>query len=110
MTKVLFLIMSGDEKCDLGIRVAYTSMKNNRYEDTKVLFFGPAQERVTKLSGDIKQMFDELIKADVVDSACVGIAEAKGIKPQLTQLGLRLSNFGERLSYFVNQGYQIITF
>lgn len=36
MTKVLFLIMSGDEKFELAMRMAYNSAKNKRYEDVKV--------------------------------------------------------------------------
>jgi len=46
MTKVLFLIMSDDTKFDLGIRISYNSFKNKRYDEMRVLFFGPSQKKI----------------------------------------------------------------
>lgn len=36
--KVVFLVMSGDEKLGLALRMAYNSIKNKRYDDLKLLF------------------------------------------------------------------------
>lgn len=110
MAKVLFLIMSGDEKFDLAMRMAYNSVKNKRYEDVKVIYFGPSQKKLTQLDGDMKNMFQELLQNKIVDSACIGIAQAMNIKPHLENLGVSLMPAGERVSYYVNQGYEVITF
>ncbi|EZQ11395.1 hypothetical protein CM19_01575 [Candidatus Acidianus copahuensis] len=109
MAKTLFLIMSGDEKADLAIRMAYSSAKNKRYEDVKVLFFGPSQKRLTQLEGDIKKMFQELLDMKAVDSACVGIADNLKIRPDLEKMGVPLMPAGERVALYVNQGYEVIT-
>lgn len=110
MTKVLFLIMSDDTKFDLGIRISYNSFKNKLYDETKVLFFGPSQKRLTQLDGDIKSMFDELLKNKIVDSACIGVAENMKIKPNLESLGISLMPAGQRVAHFVREGYEIISF
>jgi hypothetical protein len=55
-------------------------------------------------------MVQELIQNRVVDSACVGVAQAMNIKPQLENMGVSLMPAGERVAYYVNQGYEVITF
>jgi Uncharacterized protein conserved in archaea len=47
--KALFVIMSGDEKMDLALTLAARSLDARRYEDLKVVFFGPSQERLLRL-------------------------------------------------------------
>jgi len=108
--KVVFLVMSGDDKLGLAIRMAYNSVKNKRYEDLKVLFFGQSQKAITTLQGDMRNMLQELIQNHVVDSACVGVAENMGIKDTLLNMGVRLTPMGETLSKYVNEGYEVITF
>ncbi|PSN84094.1 hypothetical protein B9Q01_02400 [Candidatus Marsarchaeota G1 archaeon OSP_D] len=113
MAKVLFLIISGKEapqKAELGIIVAARSVLAKRYEDLKVIFFGPSQEYITKLSGQAKEHFEILLKNRAIDSACVNIAQNMGIKPELEALGVELLPAGERIAHYVNQGYQVITF
>ncbi|MBP1357260.1 MAG: DsrE family protein [Sulfolobus sp.] len=110
MAKVLFLITSGDDKFDLGFVMAYNSFKNKRYDDIKIIFFGPSQKKLTQLSGDQENMFKELLQNKVVDSACIRVANRMNIKPDLEKLGVNLMPVGERVSYYVNQGYEVITF
>ncbi|EWG06742.1 MAG: hypothetical protein ASUL_07989 [Candidatus Aramenus sulfurataquae] len=110
MAKALFLIMSGDEKFDLAMRMAYNSFKNKRFEDIKVIYFGPSQKRLTTLEGEMKNMFQEMLQNKVVDSACVGVAQSMNIKSSLERLGVSLLPSGERVSHYVNNGYEVITF
>ncbi len=109
MAKALFLIMSGDEKFEMGMAMAYNSFKNKRYEDIKVIFFGTSQRRLTQLEGKMKDMFQEMLQNKVVDSACVGVAQNMNIKPDLERLGVPLLPAGERVAYYVNNGYEVIT-
>jgi len=109
-SKVVFLIMSSDEKFDLALRMAYNSYKNKRFDDIKIIFFGPSQKRLAEISGEQKNMVDELIKEKVVDSACIRIAEETKIKPHLERMGVNLMPAGERVSFYIRQGYQILTF
>ncbi|PWV37232.1 MAG: hypothetical protein DJ555_03145 [Desulfurococcaceae archaeon] len=110
MVKVLLLIMSGDEKADLGVRFAYRSIENQRFEDLKVIFFGPSQKRILEYSGEMKKMLDELKKRGAVDAACIGVAKDLGIEKPLEDLGLTLVPVGNRIKYFLEKGYQVISF
>ncbi|PSO06871.1 hypothetical protein B9Q04_13840 [Candidatus Marsarchaeota G2 archaeon BE_D] len=113
MAKALFLIISGAEapaKAELGIVAAARSVKAKRYEDLKVIFFGPSQEYLTRLTGTAKEHFEILLKEKAVDSACIAVAERMNITQQLESLGLELLPAGERIAHYVNQGYEVITF
>lgn len=113
MAKALFLIMSGKEasaKADLGIISAARSLSAKRYDDLKVLFFGPSEEYITRLEGAVKEHFDILARNRAIDSACIAVAERAGIKQSLEQMGVSLLPAGERIAYYVNQGYEVISF
>jgi len=111
--KALFFIVAGDdcpERFSVGLTIAARSLINQRYEDLRVLFFGPAEEHLTKITGNDLENYKVLYNGGVIDSACIAIANAKNIKEQLTSMGINLSPTGERLAHFVNSGYQVITF
>lgn len=113
MAKVLFLIVSGEEasaKAEAGIAVASRSLAAKRYDDLKVLFFGPSEKFIAEAEGNTKEMIKQLIDGKAVDSACVFIAERSGIKDKLLSFGLELLPAGERIAHYVNNGYQVITF
>ncbi|BCU69674.1 hypothetical protein [Stygiolobus caldivivus] len=110
MTKTLFLIMSDDVKFDLAMRMAYNSYKSKRFDDMKIIYFGPSQKRLVQLEGELKDMFQELLQNKVIDSACIGVAQNMNIKPHLENMGISLMPAGERVGYYVNQGYEVITF
>ena len=102
--------MSGDEKFDFAMTMAYNTMKAKRHEDFKVIFFGPSQKRLAQLDGKLKDMFQEMLANKAIDSACINVASAMNIKPELEKMGLSLMPAGERVSYYVNQGYEVISF
>ncbi|WP_243670998.1 hypothetical protein [Vulcanisaeta sp. JCM 16161] len=62
MAKVVFLIMSDDVKMDLALTMAANTVDTNRYEDFKVIFWGPAQERLLRLEGPAKDNFEKLLR------------------------------------------------
>ncbi len=111
--KVLFFIITGKEnpeRFSLALTIASRSAMNKRYDDLKVIFYGPAEDYLTSISGQDLENFNYLLKNGHVDSACVNYAAGKNIKDQLTKLGINLQPTGERLAYFVNQGYEVVTF
>ncbi|MFP3346843.1 MAG: hypothetical protein RXR17_05340 [Sulfolobaceae archaeon] len=110
MAKVLFLIMSDDQKFDMGMRMAYNSHLKKRYEDVKVAFFGASQKRLTKLEGETKEMFQKMLEEKVIDSACIGVAKSEGLVEKLTEIGIRLEPMGDRVAYYINNGYEVVTF
>ncbi len=55
-------------------------------------------------------MLDELRKRGVVNAACIGAATDLGIKKDLEDLGLSLVPVGNRIKYFLEKGYQVISF
>ena len=113
MAKVLFLLVTGKEapeRAKLAVMTASRQVKGGRYEDAKVLLYGPSEEYVTTLQGEEKEAFNEMVKTGLVDSACVGVAKMFGIEMRLQEMGVELLRFGERLAFFVNNGYEVITF
>lgn len=110
MTKVLFLIMSDDVKFDLAMTMAANTVGTNRYEDFKVIFWGPSQERLLKLEGQLREFLDKLLKAGAIDSACINYAKNKKIDNELLKLNIKLYPAGERLAYYINNGYQVLVF
>jgi len=106
--KVLFVIMS-DEKMDLALTLAARSLDARRYEDLKVVFFGPSQERLLRLPEPSRQAFEALRSAGAVDSACVNYAKARGIEEELSKV-VKLMPAGERIAHYVNSGYVPMVF
>ncbi|MCL4314913.1 MAG: DsrE family protein [Candidatus Thermoplasmatota archaeon] len=113
MTKVLFLLISGKEapeRANMSIITASRQAKSGRYEDVKVLLYGPMEEYVADLKGEYAEAFMDLVNSKAVDSACVAIAKKYNVDQKLSQMGIQLSPFGERLAKYVNEGYQVISF
>ena len=113
MSKVLFLLISGKEapeKANMAIITASRQVKAGRYEDAKVLLYGPMEEYVVNLKGEYAEAFMDLVNSKAIDSACVAIAKRYNVDQKLSQMGIQLSPFGERLAKYVNEGYQVISF
>ncbi|WP_054841740.1 hypothetical protein [Vulcanisaeta distributa] len=110
MAKVVFLIMSDDVKMDLALTMAANTVGTNRYEDFKVIFWGPAQERLLRLEGPARDNFEKLLRAGAIDSACINYARNKGIEQELTKIGIKLHPAGDRVAYYINNGYQVLVF
>lgn len=95
---------------DLALRMAAASVVNKRYEDLKIVFFGPSQERILHLEGQAKEDFDTLLKSGAVDSACINYAKGRGIDSELLRVRIDLKPAGERVAYYINNGYQVLVF
>lgn len=111
--KVVFLIMAGRDlpgRLSAALAMAANSVKAKRYEDLKIIFFGPSEEYLGELRGQDAENLRMLVDSGAVDSACVSVAEKFGVKEKLTELGLKLYPAGEALSKYVNAGYQVISF
>jgi hypothetical protein len=110
MAKVVFLIISSDVKFDLAMTMAANTVGTNRYEDFKVIFWGPSQERLLRLEGPVKDYFEKLLRAGAIDSACINYAKNKNIESELTKLNIKLHPTGDRVAYYINNGYQVLVF
>ncbi len=111
--KVLFLIMAGRDlpgRLSAALAIAANSHRAKRYEDLKVLFFGPSEEYLGDLKGQDLENLRYLISSGAVDSACVSVAEKMGVKEKLQSMGINLYPAGEVLAKYLNAGYQVITF
>jgi hypothetical protein len=89
MAKVVVTVISDDEKFDVAIAFVYRSWTHRRFDDIRLLFFGPSQKRLAKLDGDLMKMVNELAAAGVVDSACIRYAEGRGIAEELAKRGTK---------------------
>jgi len=113
MTKVVFLITSGSDdpqKFLLGLTLAERSFDAKRYEDVKVLFFGPSENYIATANQEEMEVVNRLIKKGLIDSACVYVAKQSGVSEKLTQIGIQLNPIGERFAHYVNAGFIPITF
>jgi hypothetical protein len=110
MAKVLFLIISGDEKMDLALTMAVNAISKKFYDDLKIVFFGPSEERLLRLQGASKDNFEKLLSSGAIDSSCVNYANNRNIKEELSKLSIKLLPAGERVSQYINNGYEVVTF
>ncbi len=110
MAKVLFLVISGDEKMDLALTMAVNAISKKFYDDLKIVFFGPSEERLLRLQGASKDNFEKLLSSGAIDSSCVNYANNKNIKEELGKLNIKLLPAGERVSQYINNGYEVVTF
>jgi len=108
--KVLILVVSDGEKGKMGLRLARGSIKHKRYDDLKIYFFGPSEKMITELEGEDKELLNELIKMNVVDGACIGYAKKLGIEKKLEELNVSLLPANERVAFYINNGYTVLTF
>jgi len=51
-----------------------------------------------------------MLEEKVIDSACIGVAKNEGLVEKLTEIGIRLEPMGDRVAYYINNGYEVITF
>jgi len=96
--KELFVIVAGDdcpERFSVGLTIAARSLINQRYGDLRVLFFGPVEEHLTKITGNDLENYKVLYNGGAINSACIAIANAKNIKEQLINMGINLSPRGK---------------
>ncbi|MCL5681019.1 MAG: DsrE family protein [Candidatus Thermoplasmatota archaeon] len=113
MTKVLYLVLSGEDspqKFDLAIISGLRSIENKRFEDLKLLFFGPSENMLAKAKGERAENIKKLIEMKAVDSACVAVAKNNGIENDLKLLGVSQEPYGARLAHFLSEGYAVVTF
>ncbi|MGC8542607.1 MAG: hypothetical protein ACP5NQ_01595 [Vulcanisaeta sp.] len=50
------------------------------------------------------------MKAGAIDSACINYARNKNIEAELTKLNIKLHPAGDRVAYYINNGYQVLVF
>ncbi len=113
MTKVLYLIVSGDDapqKFDVAINTAVRMVENKRFDEFKVLFLGPSEVTMAKATGQRKETIKKLIESGAVDSACVAMAKNSGVEEELKLMGVQLEPYGARLAHYLQNGFQVITF
>lgn len=108
--KVLMIITSSDEKGKNALRLARGFAINKRFEDFKVFFFGSSQKMITELEGDYRGYFEDLVRLGAIDGACIGIADAIGVKDKLERMNIKLAYANERISYYINNGYIPLVF
>ena len=83
--KALFFIVTGrenPERFSLALTIAARSAMNKRYDDLKVIFYGPGEEYLTSITGQDLENFNYLLKNGHVDSACVNYESMKNLKDQ----------------------------
>ncbi|WP_243680014.1 hypothetical protein [Vulcanisaeta souniana] len=72
---------------------------------------GACSRKTTKLEGPARDNFEKLLRSGAIDSACINYAKNKRIDQELTKIGIKLHPpAGDRVAYYINNGYQVLVF
>ena len=111
--KMLVLISSGLESRDkllIGMRFAMNSAKKKTLDDVKVVFFGPSETAIAGDDSDVSELYKKLVEQGVTSIACSGYAAANNVSENIAKIGIKLENVSDTIPYFINQGYQVVSF
>ncbi len=113
MKDLLLIITMGNENQEMArfsLTGALRQAKSGRYNDVKVLFYGPSEKFIANTDESTESTLKELISLKTVDSACIAIAKFYNVDKKLNDMGIELAPFGERLASYIEKGYQVVTF
>ncbi len=113
MKDLLLIITTGNENPEMArfaLTGALRQAKSGRYNNVKVLFYGPSEKFIGNSDESTENTLKELVSLNTVDSACIAIAKFYGVEKKLTDMGIELAPFGERLASYIEKEFQVITF
>lgn len=112
---LLVIISSGAEAQDkalTGLSYAINSKKNGWLENVALIFFGPSENMLAKVSSDspLGKMLKQAIELGLTPMACKAISDGQGITTELKGLGVDVEYIGAIISSYIKKDYQVLTF
>ncbi len=111
--KMMFILTSGvdgKEKVISGLRMAINIAKSGSAQEVKIMFFGPSEDMISKPDPVLDGLLSDASSAGIYKTACVNIAENKGIKDTISKKGILLEPAGKVLVDAMSEGFIPITF
>lgn len=103
--KVLVIVSTENKEKALGALVfTQNSIKNQRFEDTKLILFGPSEKLVSE-DPALQGVVADIVSMKGEPVACKFISDMHNISSQLTSIGFKLEYVGDPIGQFINDGY-----
>lgn len=104
MEKLLIIISTAEkEKTMTALMYSRNVLKNKRFEDVKVVYFGP----VEKLMTVDPEVADAALEVSSMGEsyACKAISDKQEISEKIAGMGVKIEYVGAIISDYINQGY-----
>ncbi len=108
--KVLVIISTENKENALGaLMFVQNSIKNKRFEDLKLILFGPS-EKLASTDQALQSIIADIVSMNGSPVACKAISDMHNIGKELTSLGFKLEYVGDPIGQFINDGYLPMVF
>ncbi|MCL4478451.1 MAG: hypothetical protein M1381_05030 [Deltaproteobacteria bacterium] len=108
--KVLVIVSTENREKALGALVfVQNSLKNGRFEDLKLILFGPS-EKLASADQALQSIIADIVSMKGNPIACKAISDMHNIGKELTSLGFKLEYVGDPIGQFINDGYLPMVF
>jgi len=102
--KLLVIVSTGDkEKALTALMFTRNALKNKRFEDVKVVYFGPVETLMTRDSEVADAAIDVASMGESI--ACKAVSDRQNISDQIARMGVRIEYVGSIISDYINSGY-----
>jgi hypothetical protein len=104
MKKLIIIISTGDkEKAMTALMYSRNVLKNKRFEDVKVVYFGP----IEKLMTTDPEVANAAIEVSSMGEsfACKAISDKQLISEKIAGMGVKIEYVGSVISDYINAGY-----
>ena len=108
--KVLVIVSTENKEKALGALVfVQNSIKNKRFEDLKLILFGPS-EKLASTDQALKSIIADIVSMNNSPVACKAISDMHNIGNELTARGFKLEYVVDPIGQFINDGYVPMVF
>ena len=108
--KILVIVSTENKEKALGALVfAQNSIKNGRFEDTKLILFGPSEKLVAE-DPALQGIVSDIVSMKGEPVACKFISDMHDISSKLTSIGFKIEYVGDPIGRLINEGYLPMVF
>ena len=102
--KLLIILSSAEkEKALTGLMYSRNVLKNKRFDEVKIIYFGPIEKLMTT---DVEVANAAIEVSSLCDSyACRAISDKQGISEKISDMGVKIEYVGSIICDFINSGY-----
>jgi hypothetical protein len=102
---------SGDREVALNMVFMYTHNAKRRgwWDDVRLIVWGPSSKLLSE-DEELQNKIEEMKKSGVLLEACKACADNYGVSQCLEELGINVYYIGEKLTQYIKEGRNIITF
>ncbi|MGB9735681.1 MAG: hypothetical protein ACP5JP_00390 [bacterium] len=103
--KILVIVSTENKEKALSALVfVQNSLKNKRFEDIKLILFGPS-EKLASNDQALQSIITDIVSMGGSPLACKAISDMHNIGKELTAMGFKLEYVGDPIGNLINNGY-----